>query len=221
MEAKEKLEEARYFKDALRQTSQKPDEFNYNLSAFLSALKSVPDIMLYDFTEKFALGFTREDRLNDFVFRIVAGALNNDKALRFIEWWRQNLGELSRDPMFHKRTIIVHRGYPPLEHVYLVNASGGTGFWSSATVQGTYGTSTSGWYATSNQYSGTTHTTNQSNSVSGSNWTPTVSVSTVDAKFEIRFPDFPDKSALDVCQDIFMKIEQFVETAERDFWGDA
>jgi len=54
MEAREKLQEARYFLGELKRFADKEDFFNYSLSAFLGAWTSVLDITLYDFAQVFS-----------------------------------------------------------------------------------------------------------------------------------------------------------------------
>src|SRR2546428_4681200 len=95
LEAKEKLAESEYFLSALRQTSERPREFNYNFSAFLGAIHSVMEVMLYDFVERFRLGFTRKDRLLERDFWVASRALDNAEALRFYEWRNNKISSLA------------------------------------------------------------------------------------------------------------------------------
>lgn len=74
-----RLEEARYFCVRLSE-AKNDDEFHFNLSAFLNAWRSILDTMLYDFTEHYSLGFSREDELDDKEFTAVATALKNTRA---------------------------------------------------------------------------------------------------------------------------------------------
>jgi hypothetical protein len=120
MDTGKKLREAEYFLEALLQTNfNKRDEFHYNLSAFLSAWRSILDVMLYDFAELFKIGLTRENRISDYDFALVARATRNTRALKFIKWWRKKVSSLSNNKLWHMRPVIVHRGYPEMrERVY-------------------------------------------------------------------------------------------------------
>jgi len=127
MEAREKLQEAGYFLFQLKQFADKEiDFFNYSLSAFLGAWTSVPDIMLYDFAEKYSLGLTREDYVTEKEFRLAAKVLNRQEAIDFAEWLDKRISELRKDHsiLFRKRIEVVHRGYPLTTRTYAVNPSG-------------------------------------------------------------------------------------------------
>jgi len=90
MDSGKKLREAEYFLKTLQQISfNNRDELHYNLSAFLSAWRSILDIMLYDFAELYRIGQTRENNISDYEFDLVARATQNTRALDFIKWWRQ------------------------------------------------------------------------------------------------------------------------------------
>jgi len=192
MQAKEKLKEVEYFLIALRRTSQNPEEFNYNLSAFLSALRSVPEFMLYDFADRYSLSFTREDYLTDDIFAVAAKVLRRQDVLDFLNSWRQNLGRLNQNSLFRKRVRSVHRGYPPLVYDYAVNTSG---------------TITSRFFQ------------EPTSIIRDAPANPTIfPAANPSPRFEIQFPDFPNQNALDVCQDTFNEVRGFVETAERDYW---
>lgn len=137
MDTRNKLEEARYFLDALIRKERIPKEFIYNLSAFLGAWTSVPDVMLYDFAEHYRIGLTREDRMMHSDFRIVAKAQKNADALQFFNWWRRKLGILSSNKLWNMRNIIVHRGYEIAYRIYVPpSMSGAAGFVLSTQVAG-------------------------------------------------------------------------------------
>jgi len=132
MDTINKLREAKYFLEAVTKTKTTQKRlFIYNLSAFLSAWRSVLDVMLYDFAVHYCIGLTRADRVLPHDFWIVAKAQNNTQALEFFKWWNKKRGELSNNPLWNMRHIIVHRGYPEITHRLYVPASsssGGTGF---------------------------------------------------------------------------------------------
>ena len=127
MDTRNKLEEARYFLDALVRKEKIPKEFIYNLSAFLSAWVSVLDVMLYDFAEHYRIGLTREDRMKSHDFQIVAKAQKNSNALQFFNWWRQTSNMLkSTNKLWNMRNITVHRGYEIAYRIYVPPSMSGT-----------------------------------------------------------------------------------------------
>lgn len=205
MGARQKLNEAAYFLSAIERTRQNREEFDFNLSAFLSALSSVFDVMLFDFSEKYSLGFTRNDRLDDNGFEIAARArakiLKQSDALDFLKWWREQLGRLLKGPygpLHRKRIQIVHKGYLDMERRYvvqlseIVNVSGGTGvLWQGAVMAGT------------------------ENRLEPQNVVPRAAH---DTRFEIYFQDLPERSAIDVCNHAFHEMENLVASAEREVW---
>lgn len=120
MDTRNKLKEAQYFLDTLVQTQQAPERFYYNLSAFLSAWRSVLDVMLYDFAEYYHIGLTRKDKMSPNDFELAAKILNKHEALTFIDWWRRKLSILSGNPLWNMRHMIVHRGYPEIaDRIYI------------------------------------------------------------------------------------------------------
>lgn len=86
MDTRNKLKEGKYFLDALIQTQDEPELCDYYLSAFLSAWRSVLDVMLYDFAEHYSLGITIEDYMTPHGFWLVSKALKNTQALGFYKW---------------------------------------------------------------------------------------------------------------------------------------
>lgn len=88
MEAKNKLSETRYFLNRIKRLKNKPDEFMHNLSAFLSAWRSVLDVLLYDYAEKY-FGWSREDKLTQRDFEVAAKISKITDAQTFIQWYRK------------------------------------------------------------------------------------------------------------------------------------
>lgn len=118
METRKKLEEARFFLEKFQKSVSgvAEKESSYYLSAFLSAWRSVLDVMLYDFAEYYSLGLTRQDKVSSDEFSIVAKAQRNDKALVFLKWWAKKIQKLSKNKLWKMRHIIIHRGYPKIMH---------------------------------------------------------------------------------------------------------
>jgi len=115
MDTRKKLKEAEYFLKALPYTHN-TDQFYYTLSAFLSAWRSVLDVMLYDFAEHYNVGLTRKDKMYPHDFWIVAHAQKHANALEFFSWWNKKIEELSKNKLWKMRPEIVHRGYPEIKH---------------------------------------------------------------------------------------------------------
>ena len=215
MQAKRKLGEARHFLDELERTSENPEEFNYNLSAFLSAWRSVLDIMLYDFAEKYSLGLTREDRLIEYGFEIVAKALNRTDALKFLKWWRQQVQEVGKNPLCYKRKVIVHRGYPPTVRDFTIEVSTPGTSWiirGEVSPMPLFESILAGSGVSAR--SSVTPLREPSHTELPSSAT----LRLPSTKTEISFPDFPGRTALGVCREAFNHMERIVETAETDFW---
>ena len=204
MHTRSKLEEAGYFLEVLTKTKDDLKPFYFNLSAFLNAWRSVLDVMLYDFAEYYSLGFTREDLMTDQCFMAVAKALKHREALGFIKWWRQKQGDLKQNPLWGKRILIVHRGYPTVSStkIFYVSGSGGTSItttppiyaseWSVDFTEGAVSTSTT-----------TTATT-----------TTTMPEGEITTNY---FSDFTDRTVTDMCIKTFREMEAIVNEAEKEF----
>jgi hypothetical protein len=188
MDTRTKLKEAKFFLEALIETQDELEKFNYNLSAFLNAWRSVLDVMLYDFVEKYPLGLTRDDKVTDHDFRIAANALNLRDALRFIEWWRQKQGALKNNPLWKKRIITTHKGYPEMIQRFYVTGSG----------------------ANSTTISGDTAISSAFPHEEAIPITPAPS-------HELRFEDFPTQSITDLCTRAFNEMDGIVQEVEREF----
>ena len=129
METRKKLEEARFFLEKFRKSLSRATEkeYYYYLSAFLSAWRSVLDVMLYDFAKYYSLGLTSEDKVSHDEFFIVAKAQSKDKALGFLKWWEKKIQKLSKNKLWKMRHIIIHRGYPEIMHALYVPESMSSG----------------------------------------------------------------------------------------------
>jgi len=218
MEAKKKLNETYYFLNALKVNKERPDEFDYNLSAFLAALRGILDVMLYDFAEKYQLGFTRDDR---FTFRNLKGSAkrqNKIDALQFLKWWSSQLDYFRKNPLYAKRNIIVHRGYPPTTRVHRLYISDAVTLSSSFYIPqqpaGFQGEPQVSEFAISPGSSAGS----QGVSNIGSSAIPPSAIGQIETKVEVSFPDFPHQDALDVCQQACSNMKTIVEYAKKNFW---
>ena len=127
METRLKLKEAEYFLQKLlhpkEDPNKNPDVFRYHLSAFLSAWRSVFDIMLYDLALHYFPSLSRDDKIMYSSFRIVAKAQNHTKALQFIDWYDKKFRSLRDNPLWIKRITALHKGYPPIRIQVFVSTS--------------------------------------------------------------------------------------------------
>jgi len=133
MRAEDKLEEAKYFLDILKEISPTisaeshweenrdvhaiEPKFKHNFSACIQALRSVFDILLYDYAEKFKFIESREDYMDEKRFRIIAKACGFSESKRFIKWYRKKFKKLKmrararkKEHLFFVRIATVHRG---------------------------------------------------------------------------------------------------------------
>lgn len=197
MDTRSKLKEARYFLGILAQVQDEPDKFRFNLSAFLTAWRSVLDVMLYDFAVLHSVGFTRDVEMSHKEFYAVAEVLNKTEATRFLRWWRKKQGMLSNSPLWKKRRINVHRGYPSITQTYdfYVSGSGGT----SGTISP---------YVESVRL--------PLNSTLGT-LVPQTPPIAVGESADWQFSDFPNESVVDMCTKAYNEMEKIVVEAEREF----
>jgi hypothetical protein len=113
MTARNKLEEAEYFLTKMREIRPDQEEFSFNLSAFLSSARSVPDYLLEDYNVKYSLQIPLTDELYPRTFEEKAKQAGNQTAISFIKWWGQKKVTLMNDPigslLSDKRNIDIHR----------------------------------------------------------------------------------------------------------------
>jgi hypothetical protein len=204
MGAKEKIKEADYF---LRQLYRaRSNAFLYHISAFLSAWRSVLDVMLFDFAQMYSLGFDSKDRIDDEGFEIAARATKQKKALGFLAWWRRQIEHVSKSPLYRARNMIVHRGISPLTYAFPLGPLAS--------------------FPPSNRLVIETIPVRVRFIKDGFTLTPKSigplkflhppikGVSQIEAVFE----DFPTRKAADVCKEALDQMRSIVEIAEREYW---
>lgn len=117
MVAQEKISEAEYFLNKITIAQDRYD-FLPNLSAFMSATRSIPDYLLEDYNTKLGLGISLTDKLYPSVFETEAKNQNNQTAINFIADYKTELANLYKDPvagfLIDKRNIVVHRKNVPI-----------------------------------------------------------------------------------------------------------
>lgn len=123
-----KLREAEYFLKKLRELlleEPRITEFSYNLSAFITAWRSVFDVLLYDYAERY-FNIDRDDKIQFLSrdFKVSAQAIKDIKPepLKFINWYNKKEGILSEQHIWFVRKIFVHKGLPKTKK-YVVDSS--------------------------------------------------------------------------------------------------
>jgi len=101
MTAQEKLNEAKFFLDKIITEKENLKELRYNTSAFLSAIRSIPDHALEEANKKLGVGIQITQYLDEDKFRKKAEENGNQKALDFLNW--------------RESEIIIHKQIPPNE----------------------------------------------------------------------------------------------------------
>lgn len=200
-----KLKEANYFLnhmkkfDILHATSL--SEFDYYHSAFLSAWASVMDLMLFNFANKYRLGFSDEDRLDEERFEIAARALKHDQAMKFLAWYKgekKNMRE--KDALLRKitskRHMNIHRARPEVNYAMEVHEfympTGSMGV--SAVLQPT--------------------------AVGVDNVTEDTAPDRTFLEIaQIWYQDIPNIDVRDVCNYAFEYMKRIVETARKEYWN--
>lgn len=213
MDTRSKLSEAQYFLDNLPNVQNNPEEFYYNLSAFLTAWRSALDVMLYDLAEHFNLGFTREDEMTARDFTLAAKILGNTVATQFISWWRQKQGLLRATPLWRKRNINFHRGRLGVSQ-YTIHASGSGG--TSNTIA----------------FSSSSDTVVTTNMVDPADFLETLvpgpgpiditvytppQTTTTQTNVEYYFDDLPNQTVIETCRTAYEKMVEIVEEAETQY----
>lgn len=223
MQATEKLDEARYFLDKLRITPQNRDhekEFMYLLSAFLNAVHSVLDIMLYDYAEGFSLGFTRDEKFTDRDFEVASRAKNDNQALEFILWWKQQSGVMAQRPLWLKRNVIIHRGYPEIRRVhsiFIADTIAVNSILTASVLSTSRGPTPDTLTITATTGPHAIPTTTAAENV-GTTTAPNVpTTSSSSTRTEFYFKDLPDRNILDYCQETLNDMEEIVNSAINRF----
>ena len=118
MVAEQKIAEAEYFLDKITQAFTRND-FIPNLSAFLSATRSIPDYLLEDYNTKLGLNIPLTEKLYVDIFSDEAVNQGNQIAQKFIKEYKTQLKNIYNDPLGKllttKRNISIHRTGVPIQ----------------------------------------------------------------------------------------------------------
>jgi hypothetical protein len=191
MDSRKRLGEAKFFLDQLKNHESDSEKFEYYMTAFLTSWRSVMDVMLYDVAEHF-LGLSRDDQYNEEEIRAIAEKKGCKEVINFVSCWSGKQKILLKTPLWNKRNVSFHRGYPSMniEFIYLGN-SGGTSGTISVNLRA-YTPDLSGEYP-----------------IRGPVPQPDF------ASKRFSFSDIPGRSAISVCEEAYDQIERFVDEAEK------
>lgn len=138
MVADQKIEEAEYFLDKITQATTRKD-FVPNLSAFLSATRSIPDYLLEDYNAKFGLNIRLNKKLYPRTFRRRATKEGNSIARKFIQKYNSQLNIIYEDPvgklLTRKRNISIHRTAVPVQGKFERNIHETVSFNDSVSIE--------------------------------------------------------------------------------------
>lgn len=184
--------------------------FNYEVEAFLTKIRSIPDVLLEDYNLKFGLGIGLDEKLYPRVFEEKVKTLKDEKiqkeATKFLEWWKVQVAKFESDPFvsvfFTKRHISVHRTElrPDLKKITLIES---ISFSDSFTVikRDKYG----------NIYdNGSLAKKEEASLISPK-------PRTNDSKIEWFFSDYPNENILDASQKLLDIMKQLVLDAKKNF----
>jgi len=203
MEAEKKLQGVMYHLQRMEEMYLKNEEnFVYELEAFLVKIRSVPDVLLEDFNEKFSLGISLEEELYPKTFEERARQQQNIQAIDFIQWWKTKMEMLKFHPLGSiffgkkgKRNISVHRKVvaPDLKKITLFE-----------TIQVT---------ATVRNYDEKGNFIEERKSPE----TPPEPVEPKPPIVEWAFKDYPNEDVIETCKKLFKIVKDFIEEAKGQF----
>lgn len=207
--AENKLQEAQYFLEQMRAHSEGTTQFMYNLSAFLSAARSVMDVLLYDYGIKYGL-FTINDRIYPRNFQRLARG--NSTATSFYTWWTQKRDYLANDRiagfLSEKRHIVVHRGRPAMAWSLILAET--ISFHSEVSVTPP---SPPAGSSTPNAID----VTGSPSTSFGSSVAPSPAISTSRHSVTGYFADYPSDSVIDICEKYLQMLNSVVTEARTQF----
>lgn len=241
MHAKKKLQEAYFFLARMREledqlelkaVSSFPKEgtevvFTYFLDAFLSSWASVLDIIRYDFAEKYRVGITRDERVEERTFKWIASFLRErgeGEFSRFLDWLTEQETALEErhGVLFEKRKKIVHRefvrarrGYRRIERTYTVDISRLSSAGVSAIITGR----DLGRYSAEEYARGKIALTEKPKRFSY--WratTPDFVLSRPKKEPIFCFEENKTISAVDICETAYHDMSKLTDQAEREIW---
>lgn len=113
MTARDKLNEAKFFLDMLKQTQEKSmnlKSMRYLTSAFLTAIRSIPDHALYEANIGLRVGFDLTDVFNFKDFKKRVHDDDNSKGIGFAEWYEIEIDNFKNSPFCNQLREITNKG---------------------------------------------------------------------------------------------------------------
>ncbi len=108
MAVENKIKEAEFFLGKI--SEYEINEVDYYLSAFLSACRSIPDHLLYDYNIKFNFQIPSDDE--EFQNKFRKKSKDNELTDSFMKWWDSKISEINNDElgraMWKKRNNNIH-----------------------------------------------------------------------------------------------------------------
>jgi hypothetical protein len=197
MEAEKKFSGALYHFQRMEEVYLKNEEkLTYELEAFLVKIRSIPDVLLEDFNQKFSLGIGLERKLTPKIFRKKAQELGGIQATEFIKWWEEKKREIESGPLgsilFKKRNISVHRKVvaPDLKRITL-----------TATVDLSYSITVK----------------NEKGKIINELEMPPRSRKPEPQKIDWCFNEFPSEDVLGISKKLLQMVKEFIEEAKSRF----
>jgi hypothetical protein len=192
----DKIGEAQFFLGKLKESNPLSDEFQFFLSAFLAAARSIPDYLLYDLAEKYKLGVPSDERITPSLFEELAREADEQRALAFIGWYNSSVEILRQNRYFlilkEGNDIAVHRMMPPILHRRIIADSEGSPRLHEVS-QG-----------------------ERKDIAEGSPSGPEMAQQRVPPE-EMEFVEFPNESAIDVCEKFLKLVKDLAEEAHSHF----
>jgi hypothetical protein len=212
--AETKLQEAEYFLTMMRSHTGGTQEFMFNLSACLTAARSVMDVLLYDYGCQYGL-FTLNDKIHADDFQRLATSQNHHDAVNFYSWWTQKVTILANDPiagfLSKKRHILVHRGRPGMAWSLILAET--ISFSSSFVVSQP---SIPAGSATPHAMD-VTAVPSPAGSASPLPQSPDPAVPTSRHSLIGYFTDYPQENAIDLCQKYLAMLSSIITEARTQF----
>ncbi len=110
MTASTKIEEAEYNFGKMVRIDPLNKEFAFELSNFLCSARGILDHLISEHATKYGLTLHRIDEKR---FRSMANKMNNNNALKFIDWYSDQVTQIKKDPaclfLMNARNLNVHR----------------------------------------------------------------------------------------------------------------
>jgi len=186
--------------------------FVYEVEAFLTKIRSIPDALLEDYNLKFGLGIGLDEKLYPKVFEEKVKTLKDEKiqkeATKFLEWWKAQVAKFESDPLvkvfFDKRHISIHRTEVRADL-------------KKVTITDTLSISDSVSVIKRDKYGNIYDDGSLAKIETDEPKSISPKPKTGDSKIEWCFKDYPNESIVDASQKVLDVMKQFVLDAKKNF----